>query len=167
MLNSNMLSASSTIIAAALYRNHLFSFEKPQSYSFIIFTLFPNYIGGHYSRTPNYYQYYSGAQLWYQQIFAPLLNFYFLCTFSPAKNTGTYYSKNPANPHKLKVSSTASIQSPHALKLYFALTFAHAVLDFHPLFSRWQYGSLDHSSLRKHHKSISFQFPEDYLIPNC
>ena len=32
----------------------------------------------------------------------------------PAKNTGTYYSKNPTNPHKIKVSSIASTPSQHA-----------------------------------------------------
>lgn len=36
------------------------------------------------------------------------------------------------NPHKIKVSLTASRPSPHVSKLFFALTFAHEFLDFYP-----------------------------------
>ena len=58
-------------------------------------------------------RYYSGAQLWYQQIFAPLLNFYFLYTFFLAKNTVTYFLQKPATTRKLKVSSRGDKQSQH------------------------------------------------------
>ena len=42
----------------------------------------------------------------------------------------------PSNPHIIKISLRANIPFPHALKLYFALTFAHVlkpVLFFTPL----------------------------------
>ena len=72
--------------------------------------------------------------------FCTPLKFLYSIYIFPTKYTGTYSSKRPANPHKIKVSSTASRQFQHALKLYFALTFAHAVLDFPPIFkvAIWQ-----------------------------
>ena len=72
------------------------------------------WMGCIYSRTTIFSRYNSGAQLMLQQIFAPLFNFQVLYTFLSAKNTGTYYSKSPANPHKIKVFSIANRRFPHA-----------------------------------------------------
>ena len=70
------------------------------------------WMGCNYSRTTIFSRYNSGAQLMLQQIFAPLFNFQVLYTFLSAKNTGTYYSKSPANPHKIKVFSIANRRFP-------------------------------------------------------
>jgi hypothetical protein len=45
--------------------------------------------------------------------FTPLLKFQVLYTFFPAKNTGTYSSKKPANPHKMAISSTVNKRFQH------------------------------------------------------
>lgn len=73
------------------------------------------FITCNYSRTTIFHRYYSGVQLLLLYFFAPFYNHLALYTFFANKNTGTYSSKNPANPHKIKVSSTANRPSPHAL----------------------------------------------------
>ena len=47
--------------------------------------------------------------------FCTLLKMRVLYTFFLAKNTGTYFPKKPANPHKIKVSCLANKPSPHDL----------------------------------------------------
>lgn len=74
--------------------------------------------GCNYSRTIIFHRYYSGVQLLLLCFFAPFFNFIVLYTFLPAKNTGTYSSKKPAIPHKIKVSSIVSRQSQHGLRGY-------------------------------------------------
>lgn len=73
------------------------------------------YTGCNYSRTPNLYRYYSGAQPWSQQFLHHSAITKFYIHFFLLKKQVHILQKKPANPYKIKVSSIANKQSPHVL----------------------------------------------------